>query len=1113
MAGRRALPTDANGNTLLTSVPYDQYDSDGTYNALRTSGITLGQANILGPVLNQNADSEFGANFTAGNFAILGTGNYRVNATNGYNDGDVAVIQDTAFKFTGSANIDRVTTRAQMNFVNCRFDIDNWDGTDGNRLWLFRLLNSTTGGGSAFSSGTSVRGRPEAFTSQDSDATFNFYNCDLVVSDPNSGTDVRVILGDFIDSTLIYNNDNTNGMSIYPVPNALWSNSVLSDNPNSFESSTATRTNNIWITGATAFDNVDFRGYSLNAADTSRVTLVAPTISRNGLISAFNSGNDNRSSASGNNELLNNGRGWIKVVNPIRTIDSDGSTTGDLQFTASIASTIGGGATPGNAISGTWRTEQRYIELQRLSLALTEGFDANLNPIGADNANVRLVTSHSFPAAQQQAHPDDATFTRTVGGPDDFVAFTGTQLIQTYRTDTNGSVSGVQYNPATGDSDQLTGFIDIPIAVFGTTSTVNSTQAVTMIEGVTSTVEIRSFFHAYENILTFTKSNLDVRATNLLTSGTDVAEAPSVPLDPNLRNAALFSSGTTKNTPQQLQTYTMSLFSDSDTASPQDVYETVSYLRKELNGNSFNTINNITASGTTATWTGGTITITDSDNGYSYSNNVLSFGTNGLFQSLQTEPTQAIIGLTAFNANNNSLRVQRLDATNINNPSTTVSLPISNRDTNFDLQGDFNGTINLSVDSDVFLYVNLSSSSGLTITNSGSGTVSIATQTRPDAGTTAPAITNVTLGTNVQYETVAAVDIQPTILNINTAMFATGAVWELYRGDNILFDSDWNIIDSDSSVLNGTVDGSAIVLNSNTLGESLYQDTFVLGIATKYSQTTFYRFNVTQNTATNEVGQVTYQWTPTTPVSELNNFDLTATVGSRLLTARRKAIQDSETTVSGTNIDSDTPQMVVEVDNCIYPDFSLSEETTLMFGNMRESLNYLRHARRFLGDTSSRTAFTIASNITNGVSFSFDFFSPNGRSGVVARPKTQLVFSDRQPAEAGTQTLQGLLVSNSTSQFVVPSDIRQQIDIGSLSNPDGAPEVTCMINQTTSAREIDAIRSADLDERRLTVDTMNRITGLEPKLRTAFNSVQNPIVTRPSTFGNVFEDSDGQGLS
>ena len=719
-----------------------------------------------------------GAGWTAARNAITGIDAFNFTLANNAGlsptTSRIHVLRDFNFLLNTTGSFGNAADGTHVCFVNSYLLFTDFTGASQGRY-----LVRERAAGATFPSGTSPLGRPLDFTSGTIDAnrSMNFYSCDLVLGDvstANSDRRVNLAVGDCFDSTFRFLEPNVNtsgssaGLAIYPKPGAIWNNVSMQD-INGRTGDVAT----LFATGATVFIDTDIRGFAFQVADIARVKAFGLVQAADGLVAGFNSGNVDTTAEL--NAIPYGNLGWFKSVNPTRVLPST-SHSGTISFTSS-------------GIPAAYRNAQRYVELQQWIPDFNETLTTK-----ADGINIQVTNSHSFT------------------NPQDYTTLSATPNVRNYSTDANGGISGSVYIPDEGQVGTVSNSdgLQIPVATYGTNSTTNGTSTVDNIDAsLSAELDIRSYFHNYEATLTINKALLDARVAGE-DVGTAIVDSSLAPINPFMRDAALYSSGTTKRSAGSKNTYITALFAGATpTRSAQDIYEVLVWHRT-LSGNSgyFAGFNRPIVNSTNyAQWDGNIQLNSTSNLVFTSSTNTLQLTGAGL----EREDGDLVAGLqvTSLDANGGPI-LENVNST-ITNVRTTSSLPNENRGTDYDLQGVIDGIINLSVNSDVTLYVNITSN-GLTINNTGTGTVTIRTNQVPAAGATT-SIANVTAGTNVVFEaTDAVVNVREPIIARFTNVPA-GANWKLieFSGDeyNRIAPNAGNILarsaDNDTAARNGTV--------------------------------------------------------------------------------------------------------------------------------------------------------------------------------------------------------------------------------------------------------------------------------------------------------------------
>ena len=384
-----------------------------------------------------------------------------------------------------------------------------------------------------------------------------------------------------------------------------------------------------------------------------------------------------------------------------------------------------------------------------------------------------------------------------------------------YVSDANGQLSSGNFNPLDGSTtvsfDQ--GLIYPTVRIVGSGTGFNESSTSSNTQFATS-IALRGLFHVVDEadgIRSFqiTRANQEARTDG----DQDIIEGSFFPINPNLSES--LQTGT-----HTAAAYTSHINSAFPTSGPivrhtvQEVYD----LCNRLFYDNATGIPFPVTSGNTVTFDAN-ILLNSTVTNNTYSGNTLVLRSGGLTTALDTDNT-TVYNLVDNDLNNGGgpLTANITTTGNITNVRTTATLPDDNRGTDFDLAGDINGVINLNINTnDVFLLTNLTTSTGLTINNTGNATVRIATATRPAAGATT-SIANVTAGTNVEFEaTDAVVNVREPIIARFTGVPA-GANWKLieFSGDeyNRIAPNAGNILAR--STVNDTAARSGTVLNFRT---------------------------------------------------------------------------------------------------------------------------------------------------------------------------------------------------------------------------------------------------------------------------------------------------------
>ena len=692
-----------------------------------------------------------GTNWTLDRNAVTGTSGFNFTLANDQSQSPttsrIHVLRDFNLNFTDTAGFGIDANGTHVCLVNSFAHFYNFD-THPQGRFLFRELEA----GAGFSSGGSQDlGRPVIFDSNTNitqNRSVNFYGSDIVFgsADISAGGRANIAIGDCYDSTFRFLEETMSGsgtsIAVYPKAGAIWQNVYVQD-INGRTGGVAT----IFATGPTTFIACDIRGFAFQIADVARVKTFGLVQAADGLVAGFNSGNVNSNARLQNIPygLL----GFLKQVNPTRVLPTT-SNSGNIQFTSDGLSGPNGVDLPLE-----FRRSQRYIELQQWIPDYNETLTTK-----ADGINIVADQTSSFI------------------GPNNFVSYTASPRTDAYRTDANGGISGQVYIPDEGQVGTVVNSdgLQFPIGIYGTTATANDTTLVNDISFNTVNLDIRSFFHNFEATLTINKASLDARAAGA-NAGTAIVANPLTPINAFIRDAALYSSGTTKRTAVQLSVYIGGIVpATPQRLSAQDIYEVLVWQRTlasdagYLDGFARPTVN----SAGTVVWSGNLQLNAASNFVFTQSTNTYQLAGSGL----EREDGDLVAGLqvTSLDANGGPI-LENVNST-ITNVRTTATLPNENRGTDYDLQGVIDGVINLSVNSDVTLYVNITSN-GLTINNTGTGTVTIRTNQVPAAGATT-SIANVTAGTNVVFEATDA------IVNVREPIIA--------RFPDVPVDANWALL-------------------------------------------------------------------------------------------------------------------------------------------------------------------------------------------------------------------------------------------------------------------------------------------------------------------------------
>lgn len=717
----------------LADVP-SVYDAAG--NPTRTINLDgIPSANIqdssgLGPV-----GTTLGAAAVGGQIPL--STSFQFNIVGGA-DFTIHVIRNVQIELSGTGSFDIEEDGVHVYFVNCTFTTNNWTATNADDWWLTREISGSAGGNDEFTSGTSTLRRPDPFNASGGNTaatnrSFNFFGCDILVgAESGSARDLRWAVSDMYDTVFRQTTPVVGRQSlVYPKGDAIWNNA-------SFQTAIEYTIGNraaLLISGSTDFVSSDFRGYALSVVDTARVKFFAPRVAPGGVITGFNTGNSNNQST-----LPNNGRSYAKSVNPLRTIPAAGDTT-SLTYRAEIPG--GGGNRDDN--ENNWRQNCRYVELQQWIADYNEIEAGTVSK--ADGIGIVLRPGYAIPTA------DDYT-TLTVGG---------SNPSQAYRTNAQGLIAGDGlFIPDTGGTGTIaaTDGLQIPVASFFTVDSTN-TNAATLTntapaQVATSAVEVRSYFHDLEETFPFSKPILETRAAGD-DAGTAITANASPLIDANLRNAALYTSGTTKRLPAEIVTYRNGLFAAADPASPQELYETLkSYRTEVVLTNDYRTnFNRPTVTGGTVTWDG-TLNLSLSGSAIIEGANAITVpGTS--FQAVAGDPVTAL-DITTIDLNNGRLLVDTT-ATVVRDPGLVANGNDMTPDLSNEvvLDGVFNvPTIEVisGADTTIVLGDNIQFNTPCTINNANpAGTVTIRQATLGNPGATVM-INNLTAGTNTQFQEV-----------------------------------------------------------------------------------------------------------------------------------------------------------------------------------------------------------------------------------------------------------------------------------------------------------------------------------------------------------------------
>ena len=800
-------------------------------------------------------------------------------------DYHVHVIRDLNMRLNSVGSLDIREDGVSAHLVNCIVQANSLqETTTAGFYWFGRQIAATTTG---FNAGNSNLGRPALFTTISDDRSLSYNSCDIIFGDGgtvDAPTRLLVALSDITDSNFVFTNTNTDQVNLYPQPGAIWNNVGIADAPSVTRVAT-----NVFISGATDFIDVDFRGMALSVVDTARAKLFAPIVNPDPttLITQFNSGNNSQTSQFPGVALQNSGRGWAKVVNPRRTIPAAGDTT-SLLYVASISNTQNGTASTTSTRAILWRQEQRYIELQQWIADFNESASAK-----ADGININVNYSHSF------------------GAIDDYVSLTSTANRVNYLTDTNGNIDPTQsyYVPDVGGNGNIfaTDGLQIPVASFGTTNTINNRRVTDDITLLEAEFDIRSFYHDNLDVpgtrFIISKTSLDARAATA-DAGVAITDSTTAPLDPNIRDATLFTTGTTKRTIGDLTTYLPTLFTASTAATPQSLYESLKYFRNVTDSNDayLAGISKPTVTAGTLNWTDGTITL-DSTTNFEFATPNLTVLGNAI-SAVAGEPVSAL-NVNIVNLNNSPLTVDttattvdrvRLDGTGNNlAASLTATLDGTHNITTI--------TLNSATDATLVIGDGATFASQCTVNNSGAGTITIRRATLGPADGSTLAINNLVDGTNVEFQTVAAPVAQATRLVVDLSALISTAIagkkaWVLFPGSDIAF-SDTPITDSsDTNIIGGIIrftngadnDAPSGFINRPTLGTAT-DNTFTIAYCGDYVSPAYYTFTVPLNTSTTEVSTTNVGTLGLNIEAGVPTIGVASTVGSSSILPQASNIQ------------------------------------------------------------------------------------------------------------------------------------------------------------------------------------------------------------------------------
>ena len=323
-----------------------------------------------------------------------------------------------------------------------------------------------------------------------------------------------------------------------------------------------------------------------------------------------------------------------------------------------------------------------------------------------------------------------------------------------YTSDADGRFSSGDFNPFDGSStvtfDQ--GLI-YPITRVVGTSGVGAASTSSSVSFVTD-ISLRGLFHVVDDSDGIRRFSLTQANQVTRTDSNDVVEDNFFPVNPNLSTS--LQTGT--HSVAAYTSYINSTFPTSGAIERHTVQELYDLCNKLFYDNTTDIPFPVT-SGNTVTF-GADILLNSTVSSNTYSGDTLVLRSGGLTAALDADNT-TVYDLVDNDLNNGGgpLTANITTTGDITNVRTTGILPDDNRGTDFDLAGDINGVINLNVNTnDVFLLTNLTTTTGLTINNTGNATVRIATATRPQPGGSARSQVpmTVTAGTNVEFEEVAA---------------------------------------------------------------------------------------------------------------------------------------------------------------------------------------------------------------------------------------------------------------------------------------------------------------------------------------------------------------------